>query len=85
MTKRREPKAVGVEFTDEALVVQLDGGDAIEVALGWVPWLRDASDAERARWRLIGGGIAIEWPLLGRDLSARALVALAARRLREEE
>ncbi len=85
MKERREPRAASVEFTEEAMIVRLDTGDTIEVPLAWVPWLRDASDAERARWRLLGGGIAIDWPLLGHDLTTRALVALASGpRSREE-
>ncbi len=85
MAKSREPRAIGVEFTDDGLVVRLEGGEAIEVALAWLPWLRDASEGERARWRLIGGGIAISWPLLGQDVTTRALVRLAADRRRREE
>ncbi len=85
MSTGRDPRAVGVEFTEEMLVVRLAGGEVLEVALDWVPWLRDASDAERARWRLIGGGIAIAWPLLGRDLTTRALTALAAGSPHREE
>ena len=45
--------------------------------------LRDASEAERSDWRLIGRGIGIHWPKLDEDISVRGLLlpaAMAARK-----
>jgi hypothetical protein len=42
----------------------------------WFPRLRDASTAQRANWRPIGGGVGIRWPELDEDLSVAGLLAV---------
>jgi hypothetical protein len=70
----REPRALGVEFGTDTLVVHLEDGRSISAPLEWFPRLRDASDADRARWRLIGRGVGIHWEALDEDLSVRGLL-----------
>jgi len=36
--------------------------------------LRDASEADRRQWRLIGRGIGVHWEALDEDLSVRGLL-----------
>jgi hypothetical protein len=55
-------------------VVHLEDGRVIHVPLEWFPRLRDANDADRAQWRLIGRGIGIHWPKLDEDISVRGLL-----------
>ena len=69
-----QPRAVGVDFGDDLLTVQLDDGRTVSVPLEWFPRLRDASPAERADWRLIGRGVGIHWDQLDEDLSVRGLL-----------
>ena len=74
----REPRARAVEFGVDTLVVHLEDGRTISAPLEWFPRLRDASDAERQQWRLIGRGIGIHWKTLDEDLSVRGLLEGAA-------
>ena len=52
-----------------------DGGE-ISAPLAWFPRLRDASDAQRANWRLIGHGEGVHSPDLNEDMSVNALLGL---------
>jgi hypothetical protein len=71
---KKEPRALDVAITGEALRVRLADGREISVPLEWLPKLRDASPAARKNWRLIGGGIGIHWEELDEDLSVEGLL-----------
>jgi Protein of unknown function (DUF2442) len=45
------------------------------VPLAWFPRLAHGTSAERANWRLIGGGERIQWPDLDEDISVESLLA----------
>ncbi|MGB3087148.1 MAG: DUF2442 domain-containing protein [Phycisphaerae bacterium] len=75
-TLKVEPLVVDVEFADDALRVVLADGREVSVPLEWFPRLRDAGKKERARWRLIGGGIGIHWEALDEDIAVETLLAL---------
>lgn len=68
------PCATTVECTDDELRIVLDDGRKLSVPLGWFPRLLNASAAQRANWRLIGGGEGIRWESLDEDLSVRGLL-----------
>lgn len=70
-----EPLAIGVTCTDVSLRVVLADGREIAVPLEWFPRLRDASPAQRANWRPIGGGVGIHWPDIDEDISVAALLS----------
>ena len=72
---RTEPLAVDVAVTAIVLRVTLDDGRELSVPVEWFPRLRDASDADRANWRLIGRGEGIHWPTIDEDISVRGLLA----------
>jgi hypothetical protein len=72
---RVEPRAVEVSWTPDALRVRLADGRELTVPLEWFPRLRQASPEQRARYRLIGGGIGIHWPDLDEDVSVEGLLA----------
>jgi hypothetical protein len=74
----REPRAQTVDFGADTLVVHLEDGRSISAPLEWFPRLRDASDADRQQWRLIGRGVGIHWEALDEDLSVRGLLEGAA-------
>lgn len=69
------PDVVGVEVTDDALIVDLNDGRAISAPLAWFPRLLHASSKERGRWRLIGRGQGIHWDDLDEDISVEGLLA----------
>ena len=69
-------EATRVEFTGDSVRVMLADGREISAPLAWFPRLRDASDAQRANWRLIGHGEGVHWPDLDEDMSVNALLGL---------
>lgn len=72
---RIDPLVVDVAFSDVSLRVVLADGREVVTPLEWFPRLRDASPAQRANWRPIGGGIGIHWPDVDEDLSVAGLLA----------
>jgi len=63
-----------VRFTDDLLVVDLLDGRTISVPLAWYPRLLSATPAQRANWRVAGGGFGIHWPDVDEDLSTEGLL-----------
>jgi hypothetical protein len=70
------PAAVDVHCEPNVLRVALADGREISVPIEWFPRLRDASDEQRANWRLIGRGEGIHWPDMDEDVSVNALLGL---------
>lgn len=70
------PLATRVEFRADQLCVFLADGREIIAPIEWFPRLRDASQAERDNWRLIGDGIGIHWPDLDEDVSVDGLLTV---------
>lgn len=68
-------QAMRVWFDEHLLRVELRDGREIAVPLDWFPTLRDASPAQRGVWRLIGGGVGINWAELDEDVSVAGLLA----------
>ncbi len=66
--------AVGVEITEKHLRVELMDGRLIVAPLDALPKLRDASEAQRRNWRLVGGGLGIHWDEIDEDVSVPALM-----------
>ena len=73
---RLSAEATRLEFSGDSVRVMLAGGREISAPLAWFPRLRDASDAQRANWRLIGHGEGVHWPDLDEDMSVNALLGL---------
>ena len=63
-----------VRCTDDVLVVDLLDGRTISVPLAWYPRLLSATPAQRANWRLAGGGFGIHWPDVNEDLNTEGLL-----------
>jgi hypothetical protein len=64
-----------VNVTDDELIMHLDDGRTITAPLAWFPRLVHGGAVERAKWRLIAGGVGIHWPDLDEDVSVRSLLA----------
>jgi len=64
-----------VEFDDAMMRVTFTDGRVLSVPLAWLPVLRKATPAQRARYEIGGGGISLHWPDLDEDLSMAGLMA----------
>lgn len=65
---------VGVAVDEHKLSVDLADGRTIIVPLAWYPRLLQASAADRANWKIAGGGYGIHWPSIDEDLSSDGLL-----------
>jgi len=65
---------VRVSCTGDALQVVLADGREVAVPLAWSPRLRQATPEQRQNWRLIGGGIGINWESIDKDISVESLL-----------
>ncbi len=72
----RAPKALAskVWFKANMMYIRLLDGRETGVPLEWFPKLRDATDQQRNKWRLIGRGVGIHWEDLDEDISVEALL-----------
>ena len=66
--------AMDVRFSEDALHVRLSDGRKISVPIEWFPRLRDASAAQREKWRLIARGIGIHWEEVDEDIAVTTLL-----------
>ena len=73
-TRAARALAVDVRFDGDTLRVRLSDGREIAAPLEWFPTLRDATEDERANWRLIGRGVGIRWEALDEDISVEGLL-----------
>lgn len=73
-TKVSEAMASDVWFDLDMMHIRLLDGREISVPIEWFPKLRDATDEQRKRWRLIGRGVGIHWEELDEDISIPALL-----------
>jgi predicted RNase H-like HicB family nuclease len=71
----RLPTATNVTVTDESITVEVSDGRTISVPLAWYPRLTHATQEERNRWRLVGGGEGIHWTDLDEDIGVENLPA----------
>lgn len=76
LVAQSEPLAVEVSTDDSMLRIRIIDGREIAAPLEWFPRLRDACLAQRANWRLIGGGEGIHWPDIDEDISVLRLFGL---------
>jgi hypothetical protein len=73
---RLNAQALNVEFVAASIRLTLTDGREVSAPLAWFPRLRDASNAQRANWRLIGQGEGVHWPNLDEDVSVNTLLDL---------
>ena len=66
--------ATDVHFEVDRMSVELSDGRVISVPLEWFPALREATPAQRDKWRLIGKGVGIHWEDLDEDVSVEGLL-----------
>ena len=69
-----DPRAIGVEVSEDELTVVLADGRRIAVPLAWFPRLLSATAEERSKFEILGGGVGIHWPEIDEDLSIEGLL-----------
>lgn len=75
MRKQTEPMASTVWFDADMMHVRLLDGREVSAPLEWFPRLRDASNEQRNKWRLIGRGIGIHWEEVDEHVSIASLLS----------
>ena|SRR3972149_3048890 len=75
LTLEHEPLAVNLTVSGDALTIGLADGRSLSVPIAWYPRLAQADEVERANWRLLGDGYAIEWPDLDEHIGVAGLLA----------
>jgi len=69
-----EPQATKIEFKADSMWVELADGRTISVPLAYFPRLLAATDDERRKYVISGGGTGIHWDDLDEDISVRGLL-----------
>ena len=64
-----EPLVKTVRVSDDEITAVLTDGRTITVPLAWSWRLSEATPAQRANFRLIGGGEGVHWPEIDEDIS----------------
>ena len=72
--KLGEPRAVGLRFTRDRIVVSLDDQREVSVPLERYPTLDRATATKRSQWILLGHGQGFHWAALDLDLSVAGLI-----------
>ncbi len=71
---RADERVKNVYFTDETISVDLMDGRTITVPLTWYPRLFNATEQQRAKWEICGGGYGIHWEEIDEDLSTEGML-----------
>jgi len=66
---------VDVHVSDDEIEMVLADGRQVSAPIAWFPRLRNATNGQRANWRLIAEGVGVHWPEIDEDISARSLLA----------
>ncbi|MBM3701316.1 MAG: DUF2442 domain-containing protein [Actinobacteria bacterium] len=66
--------ATDVWFDSDMMHTQLLDSRQISITLEWFLRLREATNEQRLKWRLIGKGAGIHWEELDEDISVAALL-----------
>ena len=72
--KTSEAMAAEVWFDSDMMHVRLLDGREISAPIEWFPKLRNASEEQRKKWRLIGKGVGIHWKDIDEDISVSSLL-----------
>lgn len=66
--------ATSASVDDVSLIIELSDGRTITAPLAWYPRLLQATPAERANLRLIGGGSGVHWQDIEEDISLESVL-----------
>lgn len=68
------PRIAKVRVTRDRIIAHLLDGRVISVPLAWSWRLSEATQAQRANFRLIGAGQGIHWPDVDEDISVEGML-----------
>lgn len=74
LERANEPLAIGLEVTDDELIVSLADGRRLSVPIAWYPRLANANPDQRRNWEIIGPGVGFHWPDVDEDLSVEGML-----------
>ena len=74
LERASEPLAIGLEVTDDELIVSLADGRKLSVPIVWYPRLANASPLQRRNWKVTGPGVGFHWPDVDEDLSVEGML-----------
>ena len=69
-----EPLAIGLEVTEDELIVSLADGRKLSVPIAWYPRLANATPEQRRNWEIIGPGVGFHWRDVDEDLSVEGML-----------
>jgi hypothetical protein len=69
-----DERVADVEFAEDELRVRLRDGRTISAPLVWYPRLLNATELQRSKWQIVGGGYGIHWDDVDEDLSTEGLL-----------
>ena len=69
-----DPRIVGLEVTEDAIVALLADGRTVGVPLAWSWRLTEATPAQRQRFEIIGAGEGVHWPDVDEDISIHGML-----------
>jgi len=70
-----EPQAINIGFKNDIMWVNLADGRQLGVPLAYFPRLMNATDADREKCIISGGGVGLHWDDLDEDISVASLLA----------
>ncbi len=79
-----EPLAKKLSFDDNNLWVELADGRKLGVPLAYFPRLLNASQKQREKYEISGGGIGLHWDEINEDISVKGLFMGIGDRTRHE-
>lgn len=74
VTASQYPKAEKIVFNKTSFTIVLSDGDVVSRPLSYSPRLLRATRAQRARYKISGGGTGIHWPDIDEDLSVSGII-----------
>jgi hypothetical protein len=69
-----EPRATRIEFRADCMWVDLADGRTLGVPIAYFPRLLAATDEQRSRYVISGGGTGLHWDDLDEDISVLGLL-----------
>jgi hypothetical protein len=70
-----EAQAINIYFKNDTMWVNLADGRQLGVPLAYFPRLMNATDADREKYIISGGGVGLHWDDLDEDISVASLLA----------
>lgn len=74
LTINKSKNASNIAFENSKMIVFLEDGRELSIPLEWFPRLRNASDEQLNKWRLIGKGEGIHWDEIDEDILVENLL-----------